>query len=80
MAYSHPEWKKEHNRDHCRYCGARSYTHTAVYDRLTGGTLLASALFWVFYLLIKGSVFAGIGIGILGLFLLSMIVVWITDY
>jgi len=51
-----------------------------VYDRLTGGTLLASALFWVFYLLIKGSVFAGIGIGILGLFLLSMIVVWITDY
>jgi hypothetical protein len=35
MAYSHPEWKKEHDRDHCRYCGARSYTHTAVYDRLT---------------------------------------------
>jgi hypothetical protein len=47
---------------------------------ILGATLLASTLFWAFYLLIQGSVLAGIGIGILGLFLFSMIVVWITDY
>jgi hypothetical protein len=47
---------------------------------LLGATVFASTLLWALNLLMQGNVLAVIGIGILGLFLICMIVVWITDY
>jgi hypothetical protein len=64
-----------------------SYYWRKVFDafQFTGKTLLGvtvyfSTVLWALNLLMQGNVLAGIGIGILGLLLTCMIVVWLVEY